>query len=155
MVRLKDAVFSTRTDRNTFQFHNGSIKREARRFPWKVDALFQFHNGSIKSVFWGTEYDASYTFQFHNGSIKSRFLACPVLHGRGFNSTMVRLKVGDSIKRSIESLFQFHNGSIKSDGVTEVVSPFMGFNSTMVRLKGLIQTFTLQNEYVSIPQWFD
>ena len=57
-----------------------------------------------------------------------------------FNSTMVRLKVGDRYTKGDERVsFQFHNGSIKSlTGFTTIMIQ-TSFNSTMVRLKAVLE----------------
>ena len=98
-------------------------------------AGFQFHYGSIKINVPLESYIQYALFQFHYGSIKIYYkLLCQFLLSR-FNSTMVRLKFNE-VSTAIPQppLFQFHYGSIKIDN---------------------IEIAMLQDEYVSIPLWFD
>ncbi len=77
-----------------FQFHNGTIKRKAKKINAGILCLFQFHNGTIKRLY-GIETNQAR----HNG----------------FNSIMVRLKgVTDRQNIPTQPRFQFHNGTIKS-----------------------------------------
>ena len=55
--------------------------------------LFQFHNGSIKRNAKALNFTKSVKFQFHNGSIKSQLISPNEATITSFNSTMVRLKV--------------------------------------------------------------
>ena len=74
-------------------------------------------------------------FQFHTGSIKSRTSQCQSRIGNHrFNSTLVRLKVGNVRKEH-----------------ARVVS----FNSTLVRLKVWRMKQRKRQPKVSIPHWFD
>ena len=77
-----------------FQFHTGSIKREAAFFEVALDHLFQFHTGSIKSSGVGV---AGMKLMSRFNSILVRLKdACPFLDQLdilGFNSILVRLKV--------------------------------------------------------------
>ena len=96
MVRLKVAFDGSDVLALTgFQFHNGSIKSCWYLGHAHCGDEFQFHNGSIKSLPPTTGIGGYEQFQFHNGSIKRRRARCPSRPARpGFNSTMVRLKVG-------------------------------------------------------------
>ena len=51
LVRLKvDPPHRNRHQRNGFQFHTGSIKRQAVLEDLDIAMMFQFHTGSIKSL---------------------------------------------------------------------------------------------------------
>ena len=78
--------------------------------------MFQFQNGAIKRQ------------EFFNGGWASKI---------GFNSKMVRLKVGLQNQCRMYGTFQFQNGAIKS--VIGYVRHYgiAGFNSKMVRLKAV------------------
>ena len=136
MVRLKDdAEIADTRYFMTFQFHNGSIKRNHELQQVSKSKQFQFHNGSIKSDPDNVSFKRGINgFQFHNGSIKSN---------------------GKGILLNHRDMFQFHNGSIKRWTASRLFSTQAGFNSTMVRLKGRCNHNVGNRRNVSIPQWFD
>ena len=122
-----------------FQFHNGSIKRTMVSTVILRLSLFQFHNGSIKSLKVACQANPYLSsFQFHNGSIKSITENKMSYQERGFNSTMVRLKVGvTATPQRTDQLFQFHNGSIKRKSISSLVgagSLFQFHNGSIKRL---------------------
>ena len=98
--------------------------------------MFPFQNGSIKSEELEEMGFETITFPFQNGSIK-------------------RL---DLLKDLVGAeLFPFQNGSIKSRLEVQKPAPEpTRFHSKMVRLKGYNRhNFTLTEQLVSIPKWFD
>ena len=58
-----------------FQFHSGSIKRNAQRIGTPSRCEFQFHSGSIKRASSSPHSSSGSVFQFHSGSIKSAIYA--------------------------------------------------------------------------------
>ena len=75
-------------------------------------------------------------FQFHNGAIKSFGTFSVVALGSGFNSTMVRLKVG-LLDNSQSPKSRFNSTMVRLKVKTNDRSKKgeKRFNSTMVRLK--------------------
>ena len=58
------------SNKDKFQFHNGSIKSVVVIVIANRLNKFQFHNGSIKRKKWQAWITMRLPFQFHNGSIK-------------------------------------------------------------------------------------
>ena len=78
-----------------------------------------------------------YIFQFQYGTIESEIILRKDEIFANFNSSMVRLKVGDPwICREDRAEFQFQYGTIESHGEFEsIYRDLTDFNSSMVRLK--------------------
>ena len=143
----------------SFQFQTGAIKSKASQRTTDFFCEFQFQTGAIKSSPGSSSQFCNQEFQFQTGAIKSRIIPAIYVrdaalfqfqtgaiksainhHNRvickGFNSKLVRLKVGVGIW-------------ISHSRVT-------GFNSKLVRLKAMargISRATLID--VSIPNWCD
>ena len=156
MVRLKANESNDALVKSVlFQFHYGTIKRVPskpgiwtfRRFnstmvrlkvPWLNNSenviLFQFHYGTIKRPDNEKAPRLTTQFQFHYGTIKSSGKCFRREQRLCFNSTMVRLKVRNGVKKFLL---------------------IRGFNSTMVRLKGPCVPLFHPPFLVSIPLWYD
>ena len=138
---------------------------------------FQFHYGTIKRLEVTGYTIGGEEFQFHYGTIKRlnrELLVSSQVYN--FNSTMVRLKEGETELLYSTSVFQFHYGTIKRQQLAQPGMNLQYFNSTMVRLKdqsvvptNVASAFqfhygTIKRHYalrcslqvgISIPLWYD
>ena len=74
-----------------------------------------------------------------------------------FNSTMVRLKVGDINQMAVKMFeFQFHNGSIKREAESLIRKQYhlFQFHNGSIKRQGDAPDY-VTTDRVSIPQWFD
>ena len=148
---------------NTFQFHSGSIKTKRWGLRRNLDESFQFHSGSIKT--WLTtcgpttapttsfnstlvrlrrgrlrppEDRRAFPFQFHSGSIKTNLSGSSARRAlRGFNSTLVRLRLAERRAAHGHNLPSFNSTLVRLRllPVREVRHVVRRFNSTLVRLR--------------------
>ena len=139
-----------------FQFHNGAIKRIGQFFLNKRLAEFQFHNGAIKRACGATrkvpgERFNSTLVRLKVGNLNSTISACS-----RFNSTLVRLKVPSaSFKFSRSWSFNSTLVRLKDENVTAVPdTEKFQFHTGSIKRRGKLRNNT-RDSAVSIPHWFD
>ena len=121
----------------TFRFQTGSIKSFILHSRAARYREFRFQTGSIKSTLHIQTATQAMRFRFQTGSIKSPERAYKWVRESGFDSKLVRLKVGHASGILEVIMFRFQTGSIKSYALMPwYVSVGTRFDSKLVRLKG-------------------
>ena len=158
MVRLKVQQDTSLWEVDAkFQFQYGAIKSVQNFIHRYMCLLFQFQYGAIKSLRPILIRCILYLFQFQYGAIKSSersFEKSGAIFC--FNSNMVRLKAGKSMRMEFIQN-RFNSNMVRLKEMTGLLQKniYLSFNSNMVRLKGGWVAQRRRYQDVSIPIWCD